>query len=145
MKRVILHVVRILHSMAINSMKRSNLRVDYQFSAKKYCLCNISQATIAEFRDFYPDHPKGRKHREFTNFNETPTDEQLVDWASEWLRPHLQPCIDQVIELDQNDELYNAMIAEPLVLDPEDMKGAKMKKGVMAAYDFLANTNVPSS
>ena len=64
----------------------------------------------------------GRKARRFSfgRFSnqsglsgEQPTDAELVNWSTGFLRPHLKPCVDQVIALDQDASAYEAMITQP--------------------------------
>ena len=114
----------------------------------------LSQEWIEEFRDKFlirNFETKGRVNRLFTMFNETyrPTAETvdkelLLKWAVEYLRPHLQPCVDQIIALDQDDDAYNKIRNAPLVTKPEIMTGYATK-GLGLAYQYLTTGQLPPS
>ena len=47
----------------------------------------------------------------------SPTDNDLIKWAAAFLRPHLKKCIDEIVHIDKNKEVYLDMLKQPLILD----------------------------
>merc|ERR1711988_495143 len=46
------------------------------------------------------------------------TDKQMVHWATEYLRPHLTPCVEHIIRIDEGRKkehgVYRRMLKRPL-------------------------------
>ena len=116
---------------------------------KSFINCPISPNLITELRQYLINPPNDKYNdltkRIFTMFDSTnPTvvtqvnTTQLLDWAVNYLRPHLQPCIQRIIELDNNDALYEKMRNEPLVTNPDILQGYATK-GLGSAYKLLTS------
>ncbi|KAL7529695.1 hypothetical protein ACHAXR_003104 [Thalassiosira sp. AJA248-18] len=98
--------------------------------------CNVSREVIDEMRAFYPRRSRPRPFL-FKNSTSWPTDEELLSWADEYLRPQLEPCVKRVIELDNNDEDYISVLREPFIKKGDIMSGQYPLRGVALAYDLL--------
>jgi hypothetical protein len=102
--------------------------------------CQINRTVIEEMRSFYP---RVKKPRPFL-FNRTsfktymyPTEAELVGWANSYLRKELEPCVQKVIELDNNDTLFRQVLREPLVINHEILDGMYPLRGIKLVYDAL--------
>jgi len=105
---------------------------------KSFVQCNVSRQIIEEMRKFYP---RGQKPRPFLFNNSTrPTDGELIAWADSFLREELSHCVENVIELDSNDELYKSMLKETPIVRPDIMTGSYPMRGVALAYSLLSNS-----
>lgn len=88
-------------------------------------------------RSFYP---RGQRPRPFLfKNNSRPTDEELIIWADKYLRKELNPCVEQVIALDKNDQMYSDMLKEKFILNPDVMSGVYPMRGVALAHSLLTN------
>lgn len=102
--------------------------------------CNVSRKVIEVMRIFYPRHPRGQKPRPFSfENNPFPTDEELLVWADQHLRKELEPCVEQVIALDKNNQMYDAMLKQKFIVNPDIMSGVYPMRGVAIAHSILTN------
>jgi len=62
-----------------------------------------------------------------------------LEWAEGYLLPELDSCINRVIELDNNDDLFLEVLNETFITNPDIMSGEYPFRGVMRAYDFAGN------
>ncbi|ETO08660.1 hypothetical protein RFI_28728 [Reticulomyxa filosa] len=83
-----------------------NQIIEELVNPKRIIVCNISDEVIIDLR-----HQFGRLDRGM-RWNEQ---EKLLQWGTEKLQQYLQPCINEVIALDQNDELYKQKIEQPIL------------------------------
>lgn len=88
-------------------------------------------------RAFYPRAPRPRPFL-FEN-NPFPTNEQLLDWADRHLRKELEPCVEQVIALDKDNQMYDAMLKQKFITNPDIMSGVYPMRGVALAHSMLSN------
>lgn len=106
---------------------------------KSFVHCDVSKDVIEEMRSFYPRRPRPRPFL-FKNISSTwPTNEEMLAWADGYLRKELEPCVRRVIELDNDDAKYMSVLSEPFILNEEIMNGMYPLRGVMLAYNTLAN------
>eukprot|EP01084_Bolivina_argentea_P082015 148516_1 len=75
----------------------------YNINLNRFVYCNISQNKILQMRKMQSKHGK---EWFFDKSNINPGDDELIDWAIQQLKHELQPCINEIIELDNNKELY---------------------------------------
>ena len=108
----------------------------------RFVFCNISTTVIQEMRSYLPQD-KGQSKRQRTwRFDKTkprPTDAELVDWATEFLRPHLSGCVAEVVALDQDDAAYKRVLETPLVRNAELFQGESMAKGIASLWQSASN------
>ena len=107
-------------------------------NAKSFVHCNVSRSVIEEMRTFYPRAHKPRPflfNRSSTGFY--PTEEELFHWADGYLRPHLEPCVNRVIELDINTTAYKQVVSEPFITQYDILDGQYPSRGIEHALDVL--------
>lgn len=96
----------------------------------------MSRKVVEEMRSFYPRRPRPRPF--LFNFSSSsslwPMEEEILSWADGYLRPQLEPCVKRVIELDNDDGDYMAVLKEPFILNEDIMSGAYPRRGVALAY-----------
>mmetsp|Transcript_33169 Transcript_33169/g.71666 ORF Transcript_33169/g.71666 Transcript_33169/m.71666 type:complete len:564 (+) Transcript_33169:92-1783(+) len=109
---------------------------------KSFVHCDVNKTILEEMRSFYPrtSRPRHFLFNRSASSSSWPTDEELYTWADGYLRPELEPCVRRVMELDGNDELYEATLREPFLLDGDIMSGAYPLRGVMLAYNLLSSS-----
>ncbi|KAL7460002.1 hypothetical protein ACHAXS_000472, partial [Conticribra weissflogii] len=110
-------------------------------NTRSFVYCNVSHGVIKEMRSFYP---RTKRPRRFYFHNRTkkspwPTDEELFEWAEGYLLPELDSCIERVMELDKDDNLYLEVLNEAFITNPDIMSGEYPFRGVMRAYEFARN------
>ena len=88
--------------------------IDDYANTKRMIFCNVSKALIEDMNSNYV-----RRYRKWVGAafqsNPHPSKEQLVAWATEILRKEMTPCVERVIDLDQDDEAYHKMLKEPFL------------------------------
>jgi hypothetical protein len=102
--------------------------------------CQINRTVIEEMRSFYPRVKKPRPflfNRPSFKTHMYPTEEEIVGWANSYLRKELEPCVQKVIELDNNDTLFRQVLREPLVINHEILDGMYPLRGIKLVYDAL--------
>lgn len=67
----------------------------------------------------------------------SPTDKELLDWADGYLRPHLEPCVKRVIELNTNDNAFREVLDEPFISDNDIVSDVYPLRGVASAYNLF--------
>ena len=77
------------------------------FNEKRFVNCRVSKQLITKIRDHDYSESKGKHHN------------VLIDMirAVDGVEVNLQKCIDRVMEIDGNDDLYHQMLREPVFLN----------------------------
>ena len=75
----------------------------YNINMDRFVYCNVSEEVILEMRSMQTQH--GKKWT-IPGLKESPSDEELIDWAVGKLKDELMPCIEEIVKLDQNEELW---------------------------------------
>lgn len=83
----------------------------YNINLDRFIYCNVSKSKLIKMRTMQKQHGKIWL---FEDGNESPSDEELIKWAYDELRDELQPCVDRVIELDKNKDLYMAKLKQSI-------------------------------
>jgi hypothetical protein len=108
-------------------------------NVERMVFCAVSAEKVAHLRSFFPDHPDGRKHRQFTIFSDhQPSDEELLVWIVEQLRDDLDPCIKEVIRLDSDDEMYMEKYRKPITTD-DIINARDTAEGIAELFQVLGN------
>eukprot|EP00912_Choanoflagellata_sp_UC4_P002184 UC4_evm1s1383 len=84
-------------------------------NSKRILFCNVSKATIRKMNTYYERRNRKWVGKVFEN-NPNPSDEELISWATEFLRDEMTPCVNEVIRLDNDDDAYQAILKEPFLL-----------------------------
>lgn len=109
--------------------------------------CNVNRSVIEEMRTFYPRESKTNRRFKLNNASSWPTQQELLKWADGYLRKELEPCVQRVIELDQNESAYREVLNQPFVTNLDIMDGMYPLRGIKFAQDALtgALTSSPLS
>ena len=99
---------------------------------KSFIYCDVSKEVMEEMRSYYP---RGKRPRLFL-FPTQPTDDELLSFADRHLRPQLEPCVKRVIDLDNNDEDYMAVLNEPFLSNNVILSGMYPFRGISLAYNL---------
>lgn len=103
-----------------------------------FIYCNVSRSVLDEMRSFYPRVKRPRPFlfaRASTGF--FPTEEELYNWADSYLRLQLEPCVDRVIQLDNNETLFRQVVSEPFITNLDVLNGLYPFKGIELALAAL--------
>ena len=72
-------------------------------NTERFVWCRVNNTFLSDIRQFYQ-----RPYFYFDQFDKQnqPVDDELINWITEKIRLPMKTCIDQIIKLDQDDELY---------------------------------------
>eukprot|EP01083_Nonionella_stella_P307124 1078384_1 len=84
---------------------------EYNINMDRFVYCNVSEDKILQMRKMQKQHGKIWL---FDEDNMNPTDEELIEWALVQLKDELQPCVDEIINLDKNKELYMRKVKQSI-------------------------------
>lgn len=99
------------------------------FNEDRFINCDVNTTVLNEFRSYY------RRPGKFSFSNYTsPSDTEVVAWATEFLRPHLAPCVKKVIALDNNSYEYDKAIQSPIWTKSSYMDGTYERDQLLRWY-----------